>query len=184
MDKKIEQFFRYLESHNLNNIVRFHNFTRAQLAQMADTVDDCYERTVLVNYGQYVAANAFLMAYAFLEEYLYLKWKAAGPEGPELGKNRSIRRYEPLIPLLGIAATDPVWSFLLKATTIRHCLLHANGRLSFMKKPPEHVVRAIVSESSGGITIEHDDRIIIQSPYVVMVVGQIRKFMEVSSVGA
>lgn len=82
------------------------------------------------------------------------------------------------------ALTRSCCAYMLKATLVRHCLLHANGRLSFMISPPEHEIRAIVQEYPGELFIRHKDRLVVDAGFVRRFVDEVRNFRDAVSAQA
>ena len=144
-------FFGWMLKHNLDHIVRFHNGLQALLGEKLDApkaVDDPMLRSTIELYDKMNSANSLLVALGFLEEMLVLFWRRQFP-GEDIPNGRSsIERYQRLLDALGLnLGTMPAWSVLRDATKIRHCLLHANGRISLMKRPP----RTRFGRASSGI---------------------------------
>jgi hypothetical protein len=163
-------------SHNLSDIVRFHNFVRSQLAEYFQAkTGSTFEKTVLRNYDNHLAANAFLMTYSYLEEYLFLVWKQLAKSALR-SKGKSILRYKPVLKQLGIDPQHPSWIFLEKATMVRHCLLHANGRLSFMERPSKQQLRAIIREFPHELAVRNSDRLVVKVNFTSRMVNEIRIF--------
>jgi hypothetical protein len=136
--------------------------------------DDAFVKSVLSNYDKYLSTNTFLMAYSHFEEYLYLLWKdKAG--AIDRGRGFSIDRYETILIKIGVRSDNPSWVYIKKATMIRHCLLHANGRLSFMVKPSPDDITRIVQEFPDELFIRHD-RLYIDVGFVGRFVDEVRKF--------
>lgn len=88
------------------------------------------------------------MVYSYFEEYLYLV-RQPGAKSVDRDKCSSIEWYAPVLRKIGVDLNTPAWRFMVKATRIRHCLLHANGWLVFMANPPRSTFEAIVAEYPG-----------------------------------
>jgi hypothetical protein len=113
---------------NLEEIRRFHCLFRDTLKKLYQTAtNDAGAISNLTNYDDYLSANTFLMAYSYLEEYLYLIWKFRAKK-EDRDNGFSITRYKPILEKLGVEPTHTSWQNLLKAKRIRDCLLHANKR--------------------------------------------------------
>jgi hypothetical protein len=171
-----KQLFKFAMAHNLSEIVRFNNFVRSNLAEHFRTKQGrAFEQSVLENYDNHLACNTFLMAYSYFEEYLFLVWKQRAKR-TERARGFSIDRYEPVLKQLGVDRKHPSWAFFEKATAVRHCLLHANGRLSFMKKPSKDQIRAIVRKYPDDLSVKGGDRLVVKVPFTRRVVDEIRAF--------
>jgi hypothetical protein len=167
--------FDWVMEHNLNEIVRFRNFLVANLDKHAvDLADDVFAHSTLESYREYLAANTFLMAYSFLEEYLWLLWKSKA-KGISRASGFSIDRYEPILRGVGFDTGLASWCFMKQARDIRHCMLHANGRLAFMEKPPRHAIELIVAEYPEGLAVTHD-RLRVSDEFTRRFVDEIRTF--------
>jgi len=173
------QLFNWAMAQNLSGIVRFHNFVRGNLAEFFRANEGrAFEQSVIKNYDSWLAANAFLMAYSYFEEYLFLLWKFRAKKALR-GRSFSIDRYKPVLTHLGIDLQHPSWTFLEeKATNIRHCLLHANGRVSFMKEPFKTLIRKIVREYPGELSVKTGDRLIVNVRFTRRMVVEIQRFQE------
>lgn len=160
---------RWAAAHNLNEIVGFHNVVRACLSEKAagfgdDDIEHRIARSHLQNYMDYLANATFLMVYSYLEEDLHLLRKGHAKD-VALGKAHSIKRYEPVLSSLGFDLEYDSWKFMLEATEIRHCLIHANRRMdhNWNRQRLENIVakypgELIVENSRLGVTVEFDDR--------------------------
>lgn len=172
----LNEIFHSAMNHNLNEIVRFHREVRNDLKlRYQEQPEDAYAVSVLKNYDDYLSANAFLMSYSHFEEYLYLIWKKFAPEH-ERKRNPSITRYEPVLEEIGIEKTSEIWQFMVKATYVRHCMLHANGRLSFMVKPPEQEMRNIIAQFPEELSVNHGDRLVVGVEFLNRFVDAVRNF--------
>ena len=161
--------------HNLTEVTRFHGYLRNGLKRLyRDAENDPGVIADLENYDDYLSSNTFLMAYSYLEEYLYLIWKHRA-RGQERKRGFSIDRYEEILKGLGVSPHHQAWQFLLKATDIRHCLLHANGRLSFMKKPSSERMRDLIREFAGEMTIKTGDRLAVNVHFLSRFVDNVRE---------
>jgi hypothetical protein len=169
--------FDWTMEHNLSEIVRFRNFVAADLERHTEEcADDPIAKSSVDNYKEYLATNTFLIVYSYFEEYLYLisKWKA---RNVRRGRSNSIERYEPVLNYMGIATDHPNWRFMKQATYIRHCLLHANGRLAFMtvKKPMRGDIEAIVAQYPGELEVKHE-RLRVNDQFARRFVDEVRDF--------
>ena len=163
---------------NLNEIVRFHNYVRRELSNRAfELKDDPVEKSALENYDGHLAGNTFLMIYAYVEEFLYLRSQALRGEVQRNPRDHSITRYRPVLAYLGVGHTLPSWQFLVIARAIRHCLLHANGRVSHMTQY-RGVVEAAASRFAGELDVQHD-RIHIRTEFVARMIVEVRDFRSV-----
>lgn len=182
MSGDVNYMFMSAMQYNLNEIVRFHREMRNNLkSRYQELEEDSFATSVLANYDDYLSANTFLMAYSYFEEYLYLIWKQKA-RTVKRGNGHSITRYETILPELGIEINHPSWQFLIKATHIRHCLLHANGRLSFMVKSSEEKIRDIVKEFPYELSVKTSDRLVVNVSFLSRFVDEVREFQNSISV--
>jgi hypothetical protein len=175
------KFFKWAESHNSRLIIEYHNqMKRLMQNEIAwfnqeiaknDSSDDYitqlqYSKKLYSNeYLNYTRSNVFLMLYSHLEEWLE---NLRGSFTPEILKDQngvsSIGRFRPVVKAAGIdLGKSAEWSFLANCAYVRDCLLHANGRLSMVKKKNE--LEAYIKSPSSGILLE-SDRIKIQGELV------------------
>ena len=167
--------FRWMLNHNLNHIVLFHNGLQALLREKLntpDSLDDPVARTTIELYDKMNSANSLLIALGFLEEMLVLFWRRQ-LTGDTIPVGSSLDRYKPLLRKLGVnLGSLPCWAVLQDAVQIRHCLLHANGRVSLMRNADE--IRACIRRSAGGLE-EHLDRVTVTSVFLQQCVVAIRE---------
>ena len=163
---------------NLNEIIHFHNYIRGGLSSRAFQLkDDAVARSALENYNAYLAANTFMMIYAYVEEFLYLRSQPLEEVVQRKPRDYSITRYRPILDHLGVSHTLPSWQFLVTARAIRHCLLHANGRVSHMTQY-RSVVTDTVSQFKGELDIQHD-RLRMNTEFVARMAVEVREFRTV-----
>lgn len=170
---------------SLNNIVNFHNVTKALIEQevkrlslLSQEEDDPKEselqkkifQSALHNYNEYLTDNVFLMMYSHLEEWLYIHADSATDHGGGLD------RFERSLVTKGLNTSSSEWQILLKAEKIRNCLLHANGRLSFVKASDKACIIQIIGQSK--YFGSKNDRIIIQKQYLQYFKNQIFKLFK------
>ena len=173
-----EKFFVFSMQHNLNEIVNFHGLLRGSLKELYQaSLNDNPTTSKLENYDEYLSASTFLIAYSYLEEYLYLIWRHQAKE-EERGKGYSIRRYKPILKILGVNSSGTPWQNLLKATRIRDCLLHANGRLSFMKDNDEQTIRQLVHEFRPALQIKQSDRLKLDVEFLGKFISWVCEFQD------
>ena len=109
------------------------------------------------------AANSLLIGIAYVEELLILLWRWRFRSEP-VPKGSSIKRYKPLLRALGLnAETLSCWATVQDAYKIRNCLLHANGRVSFMRDSEE--LRACIRRHQGALDERHD-RVVVTSQFL------------------
>jgi hypothetical protein len=77
-----------------------------------------------------------------------------------------------LAPLGVDLGSLPCWTVLQDAVKIRHCLLHANGRVSLMRDAEE--IRACIRRYDSGLE-EHLDRVTVTSVFLQQCVVAIRE---------
>ena len=128
--------------HNLQRIINFYHVVRGCMREAIDTTAMGERDRVLVearrdDFEGALRTNTFLMLYAHLEEWLALLTNKYGsghalPRGA--GSNRSglLRYKEVLRVVFAVDSAGPDWAFLVESQKIRHCLLHANGRIDLM----------------------------------------------------
>lgn len=137
------QIFDWAFRSNLQFIVNYHNFIRAKLHEQYhqdETTNS--DQDVLSRYDQINANNCFLMAYAHLEEFLYCVWKAFVPDTALPPNKYSVERFKPALSKAGVnLGTSPSWEFIVSASLVRDCLLHANGRFSHMRQKQQQDLR-------------------------------------------
>jgi hypothetical protein len=168
-------FTEFAAEHNLGELIRFHNVVRGCLAEKAtEYADDKIVKSSLDNYVQYLATVGFLMVYAYLEEYLCVMWRRIAP-GAKKGRQLGIDKYEDGLKSCGFDLQMPCWQFILKASKIRHCLLHANGRLDFMVRPPRLALEEIVCEYPGELDVQLD-RLSVKANFTSRFVTEVRAF--------
>ncbi|MCX6238414.1 MAG: hypothetical protein NTY07_12800 [Bacteroidia bacterium] len=131
----------------------------------------------LYDYDRNLHVNTFLMMYSYLEEWLYIDWKAYAPD-VEIDKNKkgSIGRFKNIVKLLGVDLSSKYWQTLMEAEEIRNCFLHANGRISLLIDPQE--VRRIVEKKGSKLEIVRD-RIVISGEYLQMFNENITSLMDI-----
>ena len=120
-----------------NRIVDFHNYVRYLLWAEADKYDqggseEGQQASFIRGYDAELSTVIFLMLYSHLEESLFL-WCGVRSSG----KSGLSRFNEGLRNLSIDISSDPDWQFCKDAEKIRHCLLHANGRIDLFKNPEE-----------------------------------------------
>ncbi|MFC3908280.1 hypothetical protein ACFORL_04225 [Legionella dresdenensis] len=170
---------------NLNNIVKFHNVTKALIEQevkrlslLAQVEEDPKElelqekifQSALHNYNEYLTDNVFLMMYSHVEEWLFIHADSDTDHGGAL------ERFERSLVMKGLNTSSSEWQSLLKAEKIRNCLLHANGRLSFIKASDKACVTQIIGQTK--YFGSKNDRIIIQKHYLQYFKNQILKLFK------
>ncbi len=144
-----KQLHQFTLSHNLDRLTGYHNEIKRLLSnelistkkeqskskkkeeKLAD-IKEYYTKELhpkLIN-------NTFLMMFAYLEEMFCIILKgyakideASSKTGLEKYKESFKRHYDIKLPsFLG-------WNFLVDASDIRNALLHANGNISYLRKP-------------------------------------------------
>ncbi|KTD45507.1 hypothetical protein Lrub_2304 [Legionella rubrilucens] len=170
---------------NLNNIVNFHNVTKALIEQevnrlslLSQQEDDPKElelqkkifQSALHNYNEYLTDNVFLMMYSHVEEWLFIHADSDTDTGG------SLERFERSLVMKGLNTSSSEWQSLLRAEKIRNCLLHANGRLSFIKASDKACITQIIGQSR--YFGSKNDRIIIKKHYLQYVKNQVAKLFK------
>jgi hypothetical protein len=153
-------------SHNLNYLVAFHNDTQALLhekRQIVATAKTPHVRHTLDQYRLITSANSLLLLLAYVEEMLLLLWRRTFP-GHDLPKGTGVDRYKSLFPELGIQFEAlTCWRILKDAICVRHCVLHANGRVSLMRNA--EAVRACIARHSTELSVKQD-RVVITPEFL------------------
>ena len=170
-----EALHDFAAAHNLSEIVNFHNVVRACLSEKAsEFADDVVVKSALENYTDYLATATFLMVYSYFEEDLYLLWKWKA-KNVQRGKEKSIKRYQPVLAWLGFDLGHSSWQFMLEATDIRHSLLHANGRLDH--NPNRQRLDSIVAKYPGELSVMHS-RLRVTAEFLSRILEQVRSFQD------
>jgi hypothetical protein len=139
--------------HNLSLIIDFHNELRAGLAARVTTIDEVlntteapqersslqHQRVIYAEvFDEMLRWTTFFLMYAHAEEWFFHVWKTYARSCPLESREGSIQRFKPVLKMLGInLLKDSNWQLLCDAEKIRECLLHANGRVSLMRRPQE-----------------------------------------------
>lgn len=160
----------WVQQHNAGQILKFHNeivrLMQNEVVWMnrkldSENISEAESQELRASKSDYsneflvqLRANAFLMMYGHLEEWLYHICSRFQVEvSPRRG---SVKRFsEGLEVVLDQKISSiPEWSFLLDCSEVRNCLLHANGRISLFKK--ENRIRQICASRSNGLEIVRD----------------------------
>ena len=180
MSRFRRDIFHWALNYNLNYIVLFHNGVRALLKEKLQDPEWHEDRQVqdtLEHFDKMNSANSLLVTLAFLEEMLIICWRKKLP-GDAQPKGSAIDRYKRLLKSLGRnPGALSCWATLQDSYKVRHCLLHANGRLSFMKQPA--AMRSCIERNSEGLC-EDLDRLVVNSFFLeqcVKAVGELRDEM-------
>ena len=142
--------------------------------KVSEFTGDAIVKSNLENYAGYLATATFLMVYAYFEEDLYLLWKQY-EKRVQRGKEKSIRRYQPVLSWLGFDLGHSSWQFVLEATDVRHSLIHANGRLDHNRNRQR--LDAIVIKYPGELSVMHS-RLRVTPEFVNRLLGQVRSFQD------
>jgi len=176
MGTEPQWMFAFSMDHNLNEIIRFQNFMRGQLnAKFADVCEHPFAAETLNNYDKSLSELCFLSLYAYLEEYLFLVWKKNREKVSRSNEN-SILRYLPVVRCLHGGSDPTNWPKLVDMMNVRNCLLHANGRISFMNNPGR--IREIVRKYSPSLSVVHNDRLIVEVTLLSFFVEQIKELRD------
>lgn len=181
MDIK-NQIIEWASMHNLNYLIRFHNYLRNLFKSQFQDLDklDIEDReknigkNVLHDYDRNLHINTFLMMHSYLEEWLYVVWKAYAPNVELDNEKGSIGRFKNIVKQLGVDLSSNYWQVLMDAEKLRNCLLHANGRISLLKDSRK--VKAIIKKKDSGLTIVKD-RVVISSEYLQKINENISSLM-------
>jgi len=157
--------------HNLALIINFHNEFRAGLVARVAEIDASLnateapqERMSLQHqrvtytevFDEMLRWTTFFLMYAHAEEWFFHVWKTYARSCQLESGEGSIQRFKPILKTgLGIdLSKDSNWQLLCDAEKIRECLLHANGRVSLMKKPQK--IKRIVHRRKNMLEIVND----------------------------
>jgi hypothetical protein len=173
MDLK-NHIIAWASMHNLNYLIGFHNYVRDLFKGQFQDLEKSdiknkeknLNRNILQDYDRNLHTNTFLMMYSYLEEWLYVDWKAYAPNVERDKENGSIGRFKNIVKKLGVDLSSSCWQVLMEAEKIRNCLLHANGRISLLngsKKVEE--VKHIIDKKDSRLSIVMD-RVIISGEYL------------------
>lgn len=165
-DITIESAFRLFDDWSLTALVKYHNNIRGMIGEQFHRIDDedqDYKKETLERYALIKVTSCFLMAYAHLEEALINLWMVKlGRKPPP--NNAGIDRHKELFTSLGVNLGEcSVWPSIKDASDIRHCILHANGRLDFMRNKDK--MEKMVARYTNDIEIVNG-RILVQPEYL------------------
>ena len=183
MDLK-NQLIAWASMHNLNYLIEFHNHLRDLFrGQFHDLEksdikekDKNFNKSILQDYDRNLHINTFLMMYSYLEEWLYVDWKAYAPNVVLQNKKGSIGRFSNIVKQLGVDLSSSYWQVLMDAEKIRNCLLHANGRISLLKDSKK--VKDIIARKDSRLTIVMD-RVVISGEYLQKLNENIANLMDI-----
>lgn len=183
MDLK-NQLIAWASMHNLNYLIRFHNHVRDLFrGQFHDLEksdikekDKKLNKSILQDYDRNLHINTFLMMYSYLEEWLYVAWKAYAPKVELQNKKGSIGRFRNIVKQLGGDLSSSYWQVLMDAEEIRNCLLHANGRISLLKDSKK--VKDIIARKDSRLNIVKD-RVVISGEYLQKLNENIADLMDI-----
>ena len=186
MDLK-NQIIAWASMYNLNYLIGFHNYVRDlfkgkfQDLEKLDINDKekNLSKNILQDYDRNLHINTFLMMYSYLEEWLYVDWKAYAPNVELDKENGSIGRFKNIVKQLGVDVSSNCWQVLMEAKKIRNCLLHANGRISLLKDSKKvKEVKNIIDKKDSRLTIVMD-RVIISGEYLQKLNENIANLMDI-----
>ncbi len=173
----VDELFAWATAHNLNHVVVFHNQLQALLFEKCRELEpgDPHVRHTIELYRNLNAANALLLVVAYLEELLLLLWTRHLPRA-ELAESSSIDRYKPLFRKLGVdVGSTRCWITITDAVLVRHCILHANGRVSFMRNAD--AFQSCVARYADALSV-HSDRLVVTPQFLRTVVQAVWDFRE------
>jgi hypothetical protein len=176
-----DRFFQFSSRHNLSLILSFYEEFRSHLARRIEAIDEelgnvegaeqgaelARERAIVAGvFDEQLCQTTFLLMYAHAEEWLYLIRKTYAPNCELDVQKGSIQRFKPvLVGRMGPGLTrGSDWHFLCDAEKIRDCLLHANGRVTLLKKP--RAVLSFVKRHNGMLELAND-RLRIATPFLL-----------------
>jgi hypothetical protein len=132
--------------------------------------------STLSDYDDVLHVNTFLMLYSYLEEWLYVGWKAFAPNVILIKRKGSISRFKNFISQLGVDLSSKQWQALNDAEEVRNCLLHANGRVSLLNDPEK--LKQIIGRKDSYLKIEKGS-VKISGEYLQMVNQNISCLMDI-----
>jgi hypothetical protein len=158
--------FGWMLDHNLSYLVKFHNVVRALFSEKINDADaglDSGAKHTLRLYQEVNAANALLLLIGYVEEMLFLLWQRTWPvQAPD--PRTTIDRYKPLFVEAGIdIGAFTSWAILKDAVRVRHCIMHANGRLSLLRDPED--MRRCLERYPGDLRLI-SDRIVVTPQFL------------------
>ena len=165
------ELLQWMLTHNLNYLVEFHNDAQALLREKRRTgvvAKSPPARHAIDQYRLITSGNSLLLVLAYVEEMLLLFWRKTFI-GQNLPNGTGVDRYKPLFAKLEIDLGGlSHWRILKDATSIRHCVLHANGRVSLMRRP--EAIRACVARHGSELSIKQD-RVVITPEFLRLAVN-------------
>jgi hypothetical protein len=182
------QLIAWASMYNLNFLIGFHNYVRSlfkdqfQDLNKMDNKDkeNKLRENVFYDYDRHLHINTFLMMYSYLEEWLYVDWKAYAPNVELDNKKGSIGRFKNIVKKLGVDLSSYYWQVLMDAEEIRNCLLHANGRISLLKDSKKVEVKNIIGKKESKLKIVLD-RVVISGEYLQKLNENIYNLMDIIS---
>jgi hypothetical protein len=173
-------FFQWAATANLNHLVVFHNEMRRLLKEALrslDTrelsvIDRKLARAAYRQFDAMLQVNTFLLLYSHLEEWLFhLCAEVRARPDP---KRSGIERFKAPLRALNADLLGPNWQFLVDAGKVRHCLLHANGRITLSRNRMdiENLLQRHPREL--GVAL---DRLVLKPAFLQRTVAQIDVFV-------
>lgn len=174
----------YANMLSLNYVIRFHNYVRDLLREQFHDLeksdiegkDKNFNKSILQDYDRNLHTNTFLMMYSYLEEWLFVDWKAYVPNIELENKKGSVGRFRNVVKQLGVILSSNYWQVLMDAEEIRNCLLHTNGRISLLKNSEK--VKKIIDKKDSRLTIVMD-RVVITGEYLQKFNENIANLMDI-----
>lgn len=168
---------------NINNIVNFHNEVQFLLKKKQDQISQVHtakDDTQLINekllksainhHHNYLTTNTFLMLYSLTEEWLFIF------AGKPLNNGGGINRFNFSLINKGLKEDSPEWQALLQFEKVRNCILHANGRVSFVKKSDQKSIQNIINNKKY-FSVKHD-KLVLKKNYLQYVKNNILKVLD------
>jgi hypothetical protein len=174
-------FFQFFTRYNLSLILGFYEELRTHLANRIAAIGEesgnskdivhgagrAWEKSIVADvFDDQLRQTTFLLMYAHAEEWLYLIRKTYAPSVELDAQKGSIQRFKPvLVGRMGLGFTrGSDWHFLCDAEKVRNCLLHANGRVSLLKRP--QAALSLVKRHNGMLEV-NNDRLQIATPFLL-----------------
>ena len=178
------QLIAWASMNNLDYLIGFHNHVRDLFKGQFHDIEKSdikekeknFNQSMLQNYDRNLHINTFLMMYSYLEEWLYVYWKAYAPNIDLENKKGSIGRFRNILKQFGVDLSSNYWQVLMDAEEVRNCLLHANGRISLLKDSKK--AKDIIAKKDSRLTIVKD-RVVISGEYLQKFNENIANLMDI-----
>lgn len=162
----------------LQQVVHFHNYIRELLREkFADIGSDSTSRIPAEKFNELDkmhTVNCFLSAFAVPEESLFLAWKTRAPAAERGQKGDVLDRYAPVLAYMKVDyAHQTYWRELRDAEKVRHCLLHANGRINMMRERDAIFIQSFSSKYPDELVVKNNAHLEITPRFLRRIVEAI-----------